>query len=466
MSSNPLNYNQSKAARRARGADRKTQCMDESPNSKTKSPARTVIYLVLVAVGLTTSGLIVAKRTAPNVPQVSLEELDPAVANVIRQCQQQVRNSPRSGERWGRLGMALVIYEFDREAQECLQHAERFDPADARWPYFLGVSLLPTDAEAALDGLRRAVERNADQHPAVRRRLANILAENGNYDEARQHYQIILNRWNDEPGATLGMGRLLCAEGQFEQALEYLSKAAESPCTARSAHPLLITTFHRLGQPENAARYEQRLAGLPADQTLPDPYVEEASQLRVGLRAFVDYGGMQLKHGHTAEAKTLAERAVKTYPESPEAWMLMTRVHLVEQRFDAAIESASKAVQFGPQMVETQIQLGVTRLYRRELSEAQACFERAIELRPDLAEAHHNLGLCRAGQQDWSGAIEAFQEAVRLNSGFVDSYLGLADALAKTGEEEAAREAAQTALNLSPNDPRTVQLVNRLKHEP
>ena len=438
---------------------------DPSPDSEPAGPRETGrigrgIRLFLAACLVAAVAYLGWRRTGPEPPRPNWQGLDPAVVDVLQACERAVRRQPRSGHAWGKLGMALLVYEFTPEARTCLAHAERFDPTDSRWAYFHGVSLFPDQTEAGLDRLRCAVELTRDENSAARLRLANILAEFGRYDEAEEHYRAVLAKWPDDPGAILGLGRLTFARGNFAESLDYLNRAANSPFTARLAHQLLITVHNRLGDAEMSAQLQNKLGQLPADRSLPDAFVDEASQLRVGLRALVDYGALLAQQGDLDEAKPLAQRAVQEYPTSPEAWMLMTRIYLAEQRLDDAVKAAEKAVELSPSTVEPRMQLGVTLLHRRQIEDAIRCFQRAVELKPELGEAHHNLGLCFSARQAWPDAIQSFREAIRLNSGFVDSYLGLADALARNGDMAGARDAIQSALRLRPEDPRAHQIID------
>ena len=57
-----------------------------------------------------------------------------------------------------RLGMLLWVYQFNQQAGDCLQQAEALDPAEFRWPYYLGAVLAPTDRTEALAAYQRAAE--------------------------------------------------------------------------------------------------------------------------------------------------------------------------------------------------------------------------------------------------------------------------------------------------------------------
>lgn len=437
----------------------KTDSSQPSEDLPQKKSSSKWMMISLSIATLAYAGYYLWSRTGPEPPEPNLDGIDPAIVSVLEGCEGVVRRHPRSGSAWGQLGMALFVYEFKTEARTCFEHAERFDSSNPRWSYFHGVSLLPDETAAALESLRRAAELSGDNNVAPQRRLANILSELGHYDEAERNFRDIIHRFPNDPGALLGLGRLSFAKGKNEQSQQYLREAANSPFAARAATQLLVAVHNRLGQTSEALQLEQRLSQLPFDKPIPDPFVEEASKLRTGLRAWVDYGGLMIRQGNIAAARPVAQQAIKDYPDSPEAWMLMARIHLAEQELVDATKAARRAVTLSPKTVETHMQLGVVLLTGQQIDEARDCFRAAIDLKPNLSEAHHNLGLCYVRKQAWTEAIQSFQESIRLNPGFVESRLALAGALVQSGNKQAARSAVDEVLKLNPHDKRAQKIL-------
>src|ERR1051325_1665145 len=65
-------------------------------------------------------------------PSVSVASLDRSLASIIETSRQAVVTAPRSGEAWGRLGMALHAAEFYPEARICYARATWLDPQAPR----------------------------------------------------------------------------------------------------------------------------------------------------------------------------------------------------------------------------------------------------------------------------------------------------------------------------------------------
>src|SRR5260370_40365307 len=78
--------------------------------------------------------------TTPVPPELPLERMDKAVAEVIETAFDDVRRDPRSGEAWGKLAAVTSVNGYTAQAAACLVQAERFDPANPRWPYLRGAA--------------------------------------------------------------------------------------------------------------------------------------------------------------------------------------------------------------------------------------------------------------------------------------------------------------------------------------
>src|SRR5579885_3226324 len=103
-----------------------------------KLDRRTLVLLSALALILLVSVFSVTLWLAPHSPQPpvpDLTEVDPEVVEAITEAQGKVRQQPKRGDVWGRLGMVFLAHDFHEEAQFCFAQAERLSPSDGRWPY-------------------------------------------------------------------------------------------------------------------------------------------------------------------------------------------------------------------------------------------------------------------------------------------------------------------------------------------
>src|SRR5947209_2071851 len=140
-------------------------------NGRSETPRRSRRWrILLVSLSPCLLVLIAAwwfwhRERVPEPPEVSLTSVDAAVVAAVEVAREKVRDSPRSADAWGLLGMVLVANDFRAPALVCLAEAERFAPQEPRWPYYQGVALYLGDPDAALPKLRRAVELRGDGVP-------------------------------------------------------------------------------------------------------------------------------------------------------------------------------------------------------------------------------------------------------------------------------------------------------------
>jgi len=321
--------------------------------------------------------------------------------------------------------------------------------------------LLSWDPDSAIPKLERAAQLFDKESAAPRLRLGHLLVERGRLDEAEKDLRALLQRSPDEPHALLGLGKVLLARGRLPEALALLERAARSPQTQRASSALLATIQQRLGNGPAAEEASRRVAMLPADPPLSDPVLEAVLGLQAGMQARLTRADRLRKSGQLAEALTLFEKTVATYPDAAIAWQLLGQARIDAKNYAAAEKALQRAVELAPDAAEAHFQLGSVYFLQEEMEKAIGSFRRSIALRPNHAPGHFNLGivLSRAGQQ--TEAIEAFREAIRLAPNFADAYRWLGGTLALERRFEEAVEALRRAVELNPADHAAVTMLER-----
>jgi tetratricopeptide (TPR) repeat protein len=407
---------------------------------------------VFVGCGVGFALFLRLRTKPPPIPQPDLVDADPAVVRAVDQAREAVRSRPREAAPWGRLGMVLAAHGFYQEAAPCFAEAERLEPRELRWPYYLGVSQSVYDPEAALPALRRAVALAAGESEAPRLRLAEVLLGLGHNDEAGELFRRVLLHEAGHPRAYLGLARLACSRNDWAEARTHLTPAAESPLTRKAAQTLLAEVAQRNGDTEAAARATHLANDLPDDPEPPDPYLDELESYQVGRQAQLTRGSKLLKQGRVGEAVTLLRRAARDYPEVASVWLGLGRALIQGERPAEAETALNEAIRLDPDLVEAHFYLGVSHFERGDAAAAAPAFRRATELRPDYALAHYNLGHCLKREGNKGGAITAFREAARLKPHFAQAHGNLGELLAQQGDRAAAREELRQAVRLDPGD--------------
>ncbi len=353
------------------------------------------------------------RTSAPQPPEPDLSRVDPEVAEAIAQARDKVRQQPKSGAAWGRLGKVFLAHDFHDEARRSFEQAEHLDPADARWPYLHGLSLILTDSEAGIRCLQHAVQLCGDELLAPRLRLAEALLTQGRLAEAERHLQWARKAEPEHPRVRLGLGRLALVRGQWREALEHLELCTQDLHTRRLAHRLLAEAWTRLGERNKAREQQRQAAEAPEDQLWLDPFMQEVLSLQCGLSARLQRAKALFAQQRPEQAVELLEETARRYPQSSAVWLLLGDILRQFGQPQRSEEAFAKAVRIDPESVDGWFGLGCMQAVQGRASAAAGSFRRTIRLKADHADAYVNLGHCLKEMGDTAGAADAFRAALR-----------------------------------------------------
>jgi tetratricopeptide (TPR) repeat protein len=394
-------------------------------------------------------------------PEVRLENVDSAIVDVIEKARSQVRETPRSGDAWGKLATILGLHDFATEADFCFAQAERFAPKEARWPYLRGLMKSGENPEAAVASFRRAAKLCGDL-ATPHLRYGEALVERGQLKEASEEFETVLKREPANARALLGMGRVALANGKLEESRGFLEKSISNAPTIKASHILLATVEQRLGRPEIADKLQARAATLPEQPEWPDPFLVEANRLRAGKVAAANFAEELLRKGRVSETVDLMQRTTRSYPDFPKGWLLLGKALLLQTNAVEAEKALHRAIALEPDSVDARVELGSVLFAQGKFAEAESVYREAIRIKPNLAEAWFNLGLALMNQRNPEGAIEAFRSATRYKPDLVYAYIRWGQALGRLNRVPEAIEQLQYALKLSPDNREAKEMLDIL----
>jgi tetratricopeptide (TPR) repeat protein len=415
---------------------------------------------VILGLGL---GTYFVQRTSPQVPIIATTGFEPIIITQIENALAQVRAAPRSGKPWGQLGLVLQAHDFKAEAHFCFAQAERFEPAEPRWPYLHGLLLRQDDIPSALARLEKATALACERPDAPRLALAELNLETGRFDEAERHLKKVLEANPQHVAARLRLAELSDVRGQPREVRQQLEPCLTNAHTARRAHTLLARAERQLGDTAVAEAATRTLASLPPDLNWPDPFATEAAQYRIGRKAWNDQAQQCLNENRAADAQPLIARLVKDYPADPQGWLLLGRLRQSQNDCVGAEQAFRRHLQLAPDSVNGQSQLGIALLCLERYADAMASLQKAVQLKPDFADAYFNLGFAQARAGRHSDAVVSFRNAIRYSPNFVTAYVILADLLDQKGEREEAMTLLRRASQLDPSDERVQILIRRVQ---
>jgi tetratricopeptide (TPR) repeat protein len=424
------------------------------------------VWAVLAAVLVVGAGAVGAyflwRPQETVIPAVNTEGRDPEVVAAVDSGRADIASRPRSADAWGRLGMVLFAQDMYGESIPFLAEAQRLDPNEVRWPYYLALALILQRPDEGIAALQRAAAL-APRSSTVKLRLAEEYLKLDRLDDADALYGELLATQSDDPRALLGRGMILSRRGQWSQAVEPLKKAAEYPTARHAAHVALAEAYERVGNRSAAEAERARAAESPPDALWPDTFLAEAEKLRLGQQPGIDRALRLLDSGQDAEAVNAAAQLVRKYPESHKAYLTQARIFIQLRQFNEAQLALRKSIELNPNLVDAYFLLGGAQISQNDYASAQLSLVRAIELKPNHGVAHYNLGQCwlKLGQRD--KAIEEFREAVRCLPDLPAMHLELAAALLDAGRTDEAIARIEDALRLDQNNERARALLEQTR---
>ena len=154
--------------------------------------------------------------------------------------------------------------------------------------------------------------------------------------------------------------------------------------------------------------------------------------------------------GRNAEAIGHYQKALKYFPEYPEAESNLGTALLNQGRFGEAIQCFLAALKVDPRFAEPYNNLGIIYASQGRSAEAVEQYQKAIQLNPGRAEVHNNLGNVLMTQGRMNEAARQFEMALSIKPDYAKAHYSLANILASQGRMEEAIAHYRPALQAMP----------------
>ena len=351
----------------------------------------------------------------PSIPEIDLVNIDPEIVDIVSKAQAEVRKAPRSEDAWGKLAMVLHGNGFRDQAFHCYAVAAELDNKDPRWPHLQAVILMAgNDSSLAIPYLEKAAELTS-VNSLPRAKLADLLMNQGRFEEAATQFHKVLSVSPDEPHALFGLGQLAITRQQYKDALRYLDPVANHPNCRKRTAALRATAYERLGDQTAADNERQRMLELPDDAAWPDNRMDQVNRFYAGLLARLKQASHLAQRGQLDQTVDLLKSTVKAYPKSHTAWGFLGKGLGDLKDYAGAEQAFQKAIELAQPLdkAEHWYYLGGYRQEQRRFKEAADAFRNTVALRPLDAVAYFSLGECLEESGDRAGAAEAFRQALR-----------------------------------------------------
>ena len=398
---------------------------------------------------------------SPPIEPVALPDISSAAETVQKQIRDRYQSLQAALDRraparelaaaFGDMGKLLTAAEYYDAAEVSLRNAQRLEPADMRWPYFLGhVFRYRNDPAKAASSFEQALIRSPQDVPSLVWLAEMNLARN--LPEAAERPLKKAQSLKPSSGAVLyGLGRVALAKGDHAGAVRHLEGALEIRPEANRLHYPLALAYRGLGNREKAEEH-LRLRGevdLPPD----DPLLGELTALLQNAAAYEARGSQALGARQWPEAAANLEKAVELAPGNAFTRLNLGTALYMQGDADGALEQYREAVRLSPTLARAHFAIGVLMESRGQDDEAIESFGAAISRDPGYTAPRFSLAnvLRRTGRVQES--LPQYEEVLRLDPAVSQASFGYAMGLVRLGRYREARARLESAAKTFPDQP-------------
>ncbi len=411
-----------------------------------------LLALALLAAGCGTPGP--ESSEAPPIPEPDLTDMEPQVEDRFRETRGAIEAEPGSAGAWGRFGMVAHIHELWEEALVAYVQAEKLDPTDERWPYYLGdvLSVVGTDHEAAAAAFRRAMALHPDYAPA-HMRLGKVLLAGGRDQAAAAELERALALEPDLQPARVTLAQVRLAGGDLASSEQMLEQILGQQPRHAQALSTLGQVYMRQGRREEARRIAERARTAAIYNLYEDPVMSQVVAEGVSSILIWERAKAFLDNGNDQQAVLGLRQVVKLQPQNADVHQQLAVAYGNLGDLGRSRRHLERAVALVPDRVDALIQLATVQLDQQEPAAAIGHLERILELAPDDPDARWLLGRAQASTGDLGAALASFDRAAAAGGGvpgWARNEWG--SALAQSGRPDAALDQFRAALDADPRD--------------
>jgi len=306
-------------------------------------------------------------------------------------------------------------------------------PDDARNWNLLGLCRLRIEGptERAAGSFEKAVQ-HAPHEPVFRNNLGSIRWQQGNFESAREHFELALERDPTNSEAWFNCANALQSLGRINEAQEALRKAASHAPQRADIRSALGVLMYRTGRLQEA---------VDVLENVPDP--DTACLGNLGL-VYASLGQLDLAEGAYRRALRLDNSNASLHGN-------LSSVLYRQGRLDEAVAECRRAIVSDPNSVQAYNNLGIALRDLGRTTEAIATLRIAMERQPDSTGIIFNLGIALEEDGNISEAAQCFEQALSRDPNWPAAVVNLGNTYYKLDRCEDARDLLQKAVDMGPH---------------
>ena len=432
--------------------------------------------------------------------------------DAVARFQSAIKEDPDFALAYSKLGQAYSALGRDSEAEQAARKAEDLStnlPARERYLIIANHARLANDNQKAIDYYQQLAKASPED-TEIQLALGGIYDSMGSFDQAREHYNSVLQRDPQSPDALLAMGRMLTRSGDPQGGLKYLNTAnnlaVQSGNDQKKAAALYgigvaydflnklddglrnlqdsLTIRRKLGDERGAAaslNYIGVVQGEQGDAKAADKSFQEALRIQREIGDRRGLGATLLDYGSFLDDRGNREKALALYQESSQiqtdlkndsmqarvlnnigsVYSNMGRYQDALIYFQRALELREKAKVPGD-IVDVLNNLGETSKSMGHYDQAISQYMRALDLRRNMGDKRgaaiesYSIGTVFEYQGRFGAAVNSKQEALKIFEDLKDGTFwmpeiqsGYAHALILAGRGDQAGQYLDQALALA-----------------
>jgi Flp pilus assembly protein TadD len=324
---------------------------------------------------------------------------------------------------WLRL-LADVYYrlQLTDQALKILDLWAKRDPADARIDLYRGQAyVIKGQPEMALTCFQRSLEKST-QNPQAYFEMGTILYQKNQLLPAKNALLSAVRQDANKPEYFSKLASVCLAMGDPDAAIKYLRRVETAGSTVPEIYYVLARAYRKRGDSSLGTKYMNKF------QQVTEAKRDHDAQLLAVDRPIAQ-AQRQLDQGHTAEARTLFEKALELDPNRWEPNAYLAEMHLSSGDLKQAYPHLLKLQEIDPDSAIGNYLMARYWFKQKEYEQARLYAEKVRLSRPDNSELRVLLGdiYLELGQKQ--KAVQEYEEASHLAPERAD----LRELLRKTG---------------------------------
>ena len=154
------------------------------------------------------------------------------------------------------------------------------------------------------------------------------------------------------------------------------------------------------------------------------------------------------RHANKQVSLEVMEQLASRYPDNAEAWLGVSRMAILADELERALEAADQALRIQPDLYQAEVLRAQILIKQDKKEQALQALENAVGQQPDNADLRFAYGRLLLDSGDLEGARAQFQEVVGLEPGNADALFSLALLELETQQLKAAERHLKQLLEM------------------